>query len=443
MQNLSEFKMAAAGQQKMRKRSKPRGSREEEVFVASRKSLASAVKALDVYSNSKVATEFCVTTSEASKKLSLAGYCVMAMLVLAETWTYLTVEDRDHLKVDTSLGQRLNITLNVTFPALTCDEVHLDAMDVAGDYHPYMEHHIRKQRLTRDGEWVSHDVLIERANTVRDDEPAGHDSGGCGSCYGAESPRIKCCNSCDDLMRAYAAKGWSTGSVRTSAPQCVSAAVRVAAGEGCNMAGWFDVNKVGGNFHIALGESTVRDGRFIHQFNPGDAPKFNVTHIINDLRFGDAYPGMASPLRGVQKSCPEVTGLFQYFIKLVPTSYKPRPNGPAVETTRYSFTQRFRPLKIDNQPDPSASSSEDKHHAHPGSPLASSGSKNHDDHHKHAKAHAPTALLPGVFFVYDVSAFMVEVTRHRIPFSHFLVRVCAVIGGCSTLIAAIARIIGV
>jgi hypothetical protein len=57
------------------------------------------------------------------------------------------------------------------------------------------------------------------------------------------------------------------------------------------------VNKVAGNFHIAQGESIVRDGRHIHQFNPALAPKFNVSHTIHSLSFGEPYPSMpANPL---------------------------------------------------------------------------------------------------------------------------------------------------
>ena len=52
-----------------------------------------------------------------------------------------------------------------------------------------------------------------------------------------------------------------------------------------------------------------------------------------------------------------------------------------------------------------------------------------------AKATSPTAMLPGIFLVYDFSAFMVEVTRHRSSLAHFLVRVCAIVGGVSTVVA--------
>jgi hypothetical protein len=50
--------------------------------------------------------------------------------------------------VDTSLGDKLNISLNITFHALTCLEVNVDAMDVAGDNQMHIEHAMLKQRLT-------------------------------------------------------------------------------------------------------------------------------------------------------------------------------------------------------------------------------------------------------------------------------------------------------
>jgi len=70
-------------------------------------------------------------------------------------------------------------------------------------------------------------------------------------------------------------------------------------GEGCQVSGVLRVNKVAGNFHVAHGESIIRDGRHIHQFNPADAPFYNISHSIHSLSFGDTYPNMpANPLDG-------------------------------------------------------------------------------------------------------------------------------------------------
>ena len=174
----------------------------------------------------------------------------------------------------------------------------------------------------------------------------------CLSCYGAESPEQPCCATCDDLLRAYGNKGWSSAEIKLEAPQCADdrpGSLKETKGErGCRLAGWLEVNKVAGNVHvrapareaararvrrdvfsppqIAMGESAVQNGRFIHQFDPTKAHAFNVSHVVNELRFGDRYDGMAAPLEGAARYVsPETgTGLFQYFIKLVPTLRAPR-----------------------------------------------------------------------------------------------------------------------
>lgn len=112
---------------------------------------------------------------------------------------------------------------------------------------------------------------------------------------------VRCCNTCDELIKAYQEKQWSIVGVMRNSTQCQHArAAHFAAvnpGEGCTISGMMKVNKVAGNFHIAHGESVVRDSRHIHHFNPETAPSFNVSHTIHSLSFGDAYPSMpANPL---------------------------------------------------------------------------------------------------------------------------------------------------
>ena len=76
----------------------------------------------------------------------------------------------------------------------------------------------------------------------------------CGHCYGA---RDGCCNTCRSVRDAYNAKGWGLNELMQTAEQCKrehdhpeQAAQK---GEGCNLHGHMLVNKVAGNFHIALG----------------------------------------------------------------------------------------------------------------------------------------------------------------------------------------------
>jgi hypothetical protein len=116
-----------------------------------------------------------------------------------------------------------------------------------------------------------------------------------------------------------------------------------------------NVNKVAGNFHIAHGESIIRDGRHIHQFIPAEAHTFNISHSLHSISFGDPYPNMPiNPLDKVefmvQSEGLGSTGLYQYFIKIIPTVYTDE-NKNKLFTNQYTYTERFRPLML---PDPSS-----------------------------------------------------------------------------------------
>lgn len=72
------------------------------------------------------------------------------------------------------------------------------------------------------------------------------------------------------------------------------------------MWGMLEVNKVSGNFHIAVGHAENRDSRHVHSFSSGEVFKFNATHHIekyaysmdsrNRLSFGNFIPGVKNPL---------------------------------------------------------------------------------------------------------------------------------------------------
>ena len=49
------------------------------------------------------------------------------------------------------------------------------------------------------------------------------------------------------------------------------------------------------------------------------------------------------------------------------------------------------------------------------------------DHHN-----VRNAVLPGIFFIYEVYPFAVEITRNSVPFTHLLIRLIAIIGGVFT-----------
>ena len=78
----------------------------------------------------------------------------------------------------------------------------------------------------------------------------------CESCYGVEPEKKKCCNSCHDVREAYQMKGWNPPDPK-NIEQCKREGIKSWGGppEGCEIYGNIEVNKVAGNFHIALGQS--------------------------------------------------------------------------------------------------------------------------------------------------------------------------------------------
>jgi len=378
----------------------PRTKPEESAFVRLLNDTRT-LKEFDLYA--KVDEDATVQTSSGAI-LSIGGWIIILLLILSELSVYISRPKSEHLVVDTSLLRKLNVEIDVSFHALTCAEVHLDSMDVAGYNQVDLEHDIVKRRLSQDGSFIGDPVSTHMGTVVKENlkaVPVNY----CGSCYGAENQNIKCCNTCDDLKQAYKLKGWSTTQILRNSSQCLRDShnpfSQVESGEGCRIRGVMSVNKIAGNFHVAHGESIVRDGRHIHQYNPREAPSFNVSHTIHKVAFGDDFRGMeVGPLDNLERIVARDlgTGLFQYYIKVVPTVFTDA-FGRQVHTNTYTMTERFRPLSI--------------------------------------KSGSPEAVLPGVFFIYDISPFMRQISRRGSSFFHMLSRLFAIVGGIHTLIGVI------
>ncbi len=405
-----------------------------------------ALQSLDLFP--KVERDF-ITTTNTGGRTSLVLYALIAILTLNEVITFYGVRSRggERVRVDRSLGGRLQVNLNVTFPELSCSDVHLDAMDVAGDNQMNIDDSWVKKRLDHEGRPIKGGEMIEVANEnleareKRERDNAddtktknGLPPGYCGDCYGAQESDTQCCNTCDSVLAAYSKKGWNTRDVTVNSEQCQrehrsAGPAATKKGEGCNLSGSMEVNKVAGNFHVAMGESMVRDGRHIHQFLPADAPNYNTSHIIHELSFGPKIPGNL-PLDGRIRIAGDSTGLYQYFIKIVPTSYTDR-KGKTTESNRFSHTERFRPLIIDVYDDEMDELGDGKYlGAH------TAGAIQHSHGHEHHRVQ--TGVLPGVFWVYEIHPFAVEVDMTDIDAAgtwlHLFVRIMAVVGGLYTVV---------
>ena len=396
----------------------------------------------------KVDKEFTVRTKSGGVA-SLVGFGLVALLCLAEiiTWVSQNGNETTRTSVDTSLGQKMRVNLNITFPALACEDLHLDMIDVAGDSQIDIDDTLKKRKLHLNGKVFSKEEIDVEVNLHRDQQATKDRvmkeslvEGYCGPCYGAQDDEDQCCQTCDDVLLAYSKKRWKTDLLKYTAEQCIREGRdkqeprKMITGQGCNLAGYMTVGRVSGNFHIAMGEGIERDGRHIHTYLPEDAPNFNASHIIHQVSFGPEDG--KEPLNGVAKIVTEesgTTGLFQYFIKVVPTTYHDNavpgetanlPNPKKLDTNRYFFTERFMPLMTELL--------EDEHYEEDSQKAAvnagpGGGAHSHDHHFKQ------NAVLPGVFFIYEIYPFAVEIRKTYVPFTHLLIRLMATLGGVFTL----------
>jgi hypothetical protein len=409
----------------------------------------------------KVDQEFIVKTKSGGI-VSMVACVLIGILCTAEIFSWISQNQAEvsNTFVDTSLGKLMRVNLNITFPSLACDDLHLDVIDIAGDSQLDIEDTLKKKKLHMDGRAFStQEIEVEtnqhrqlqqqQENILKSKLPEDY----CGPCYGAHEREDQCCQTCDEVLLAYSKKRWKTELLRYTAEQCIREgrdkvdAKKMTKGQGCNLAGYMMLNRVSGNFHIAMGEGIERDGRHIHTYMPEDAANFNASHVIHELSFGP--PVGSQPLSGSIKIVTEdtgTTGLFQYFIKVVPTTFvgdRALPRGTKdaevlpfeaeflgkerlVETNRYFSTERFMPLMTDLLEDQHRDEKDPRkaavHAGHSGA---------HDSQQHHLKQNA---VLPGVFFIYEIYPFAVEIRRNSVPLTHMLIRLMATIGGVVTIL---------
>ncbi|KAF3434962.1 hypothetical protein FNV43_RR22049 [Rhamnella rubrinervis] len=327
--------------------------------------------------------------------ITLVSSLTMLFLFVSEFRLYLHTVSETKLVVDTSRGQTLRINFDVTFPALPCSLLSLDAIDISGEQHLDIRHDIVKKRIDAHGNLI--EAKQDGIGAPKIEKPLQrhggrleHNETYCGSCYGAETSDDDCCNSCEEVEEAYKKRGWAMTN-SDLIDQCKREGfiqkVKDEDGEGCNIEGSLEVNKVAGNFHFVPGKSFHQSNIHMHDLLVFQKEGYNISHKINKLAFGDYFPGVVNPLDGTQWMQEASSGQYMYFLKVVPTIYT-NVRGHSLYSNQYSVTEHFS--------------------------RSESGR---------------SRSQPGVFFFYDLSPVKVMFKEERVPFLHFLTHVCAIVGG--------------
>lgn len=353
----------------------------------------SKVRNLDAYP--KINEDFYSRTLSGGV-ITLVSSIAMFLLFFSELGLYLHTVTETKLVVDTSRGEKLHINFDITFPAVSCTLLSLDAMDISGEQHLDIRHDIIKKRIDVNG-----NVIEERKEGIggpqiekplqRHGGRLEHNETYCGSCFGAEATDDECCNSCEEVREAYRRKGWGMTNpdlIDQCKREGFAQKIKDEEGEGCNIYGSLEVNKVAGNFHFI--KSFHQSSIHISDLLAFQEDSYNISHKINKLAFGEHYPGIVNPLDGVRWYQETPNGMYQYFIKVVPTIYT-NIRGYKIQSNQFSVTEHYKTPEVGRR------------------------------------------SLPGVFFFYDLSPIKVTFTETHISFLHFMTNVCAIVGGIFTV----------
>ena len=308
--------------------------------------LKDRLRNLDAHSS--VPSEFRVYTASGAV-LSVVTVAIILYLVVSEAYFNFQVTLEEKVFVNATSPAGLEIEFDITLQHVPCKFLNVDANDPTGQsqsLHLDRQHHVWKHRLifqngytsligtkskielgstllsekhlleyreTLGGDENQETLGGEKAGTAESDTPAG-----CGSCYGA-GEEGECCDTCDDVQRAYNRKGWILKD-KAAVEQCKEAAV-TQEGEGCNIHGIVALSTGGGNLHIAPGkgddENTIKSVSILDLLLQS-MQEWNVSHTIQKIRFGPYYPAATYQLDGVSRNIEDGYGMYQYYFQVSP-----------------------------------------------------------------------------------------------------------------------------
>lgn len=329
--------------------------------------------------------------------VSIISNVVILVLFLSELAVFMTPQPKQEIIVDVNRDEKMSIALDITMNYIPCGLLKLDTIDMIGEEQIDVEHELYKTSVTVDGtpisESVRHAINDVTGSSVSE---VTKDPNYCGSCYGADSPHRRCCNTCEEVQIAYAEMHWVYSNLsafvqcRNNMPDLINTVGR----EGCRIHGLLTVNKVAGSFHIAPGFSYSENHVHIHDIRSLTSTKFNLSHSIKLLSFGATYPGQINPLDNVNRVIEKESQMVTYYLKLVPTMY--------------TFISETRKTILTNQYSATW-------------------------HMKNTVLSGNSQGLPGLFFNYEIAPILVKISEVKQSFLHFLTSTCAIVGGVFTV----------
>ncbi|KAI4374241.1 hypothetical protein MLD38_012255 [Melastoma candidum] len=327
-----------------------------------------ALKSIDAFPR---AEDHLLHKTQSGALVSIVGLVIMATLFLHELRYYFPTYTLHQMSVDLKRGESLPIHINMTFPSLPCDVLSVDAIDMSGKHEVDLDTNIWKLRINSYGQIIGTEYLSDlvekgHAHHNHDDDKEHHEHS-------------------NETAHGH-------GFDQDAENMIKKVKQALAHGEGCQVYGVLDVQRVAGNFHVSVHGLNI----FVAQMIFEGSNHVNVSHMIHDLSFGPKYPGLHNPLDGTERILHSASGTFKYYIKIVPTEYR-YISKEVLPTNQFSVTEYFTPMtEFDKK-------------------------------------------WPAVYFLYDLSPITVTIKEERRSFLHFITRLCAVLGGTFALTGMLDR----
>ena len=331
-------------------------------------SLSDRLKNLDAQSS--VSKEFRVYTTQGAF-LSVTTLLIILYLVVTELYFNFQVTLQERVHVNATSPRGLEMEFDISLPNVPCSHVSIDAADPSGQsqsLHLDKKHHVWKHRfkLSDNGKrtmLIGSKQKLELGSTLLQEEDleetlleniveaderdleAKKDE--CGSCYGA-GEEGECCDTCDDVKRAYKRKGWVLKDT-DDISQCKNQrglSSGETSDEGCNIHGVVALSTGGGNLHLAPGQDygAEKTGNDIMDMLLKSFQQWNVSHTVNKIRFGPEYPAAVYQLDREKRIVTDSSAMYQYYFQVRLWDGRVKASKPvSVDTHRiHSFLSHHR-----------------------------------------------------------------------------------------------------
>jgi hypothetical protein len=285
----------------------------------------------------------------------------MVLLFLNELSSFLKIKTVSDMLVDTnSNSDKLTINIDIVLYKLPCSIVSIDAQDIMGSHSLNVHGLITKTKLDKNGNSLG-SFLEAKTGDKKPAQSGGHNHNN------VQMPNY------DEVKKAILAE------------------------EGCKLEGTIQVLRVPGNFHI----STHAYGNIIAKLISEGISTSDLSHKINHISFGDETDiknikskfdvGILNPIDGVEKIDHTKQKMYEYYLKVVPTTYIDV-NGESLSA--HQFTSN-------------------------------------------SNENVSNMMISTIFFRYDISPILIRITEYKQPFFHFFIQICAIVGGMFTVMGII------